>query len=316
MIIKRYEESDKNIWNTFNKTAKNSLFMFDRNYMDYHKDRFLDHSLLFYQDEELIAILPMTEAEGVLTSHGGLTYGGFITNTKMKQHIMDECVEQLVQYARENGFRELNYKVIPHIYHTQPAEEDRYALFINDAKLAKVEASTVVNLEAPLKMPKGRKAQISRAKREGCVIEERTDHDSFAQFIALENQVLSEHHNTKAVHTAGEINLLHDNFPGNIHLYAAIKENAMIAGTIVFEYGQVVHTQYMAANEEARQIGALDLTINTVIEKYKASKKWLDFGISTENGGMILNQGLISQKEGFGGRTNVYEMWKIPTSNK
>ena len=311
MIIKRYEESDKNIWNTFNKTAKNSLFMFDRNYMDYHKDRFLDHSLLFYQDEELIAILPMTEAEGVLTSHGGLTYGGFITNTKMKQHVMDECVEQLVQYARENGFRELNYKVIPHIYHTQPAEEDRYALFINDARLAKVEASTVVNLEAPLKMPKGRKAQISRAKREGCVIEERTDHDSFAQFIALENQVLSEHHNTKAVHTAGEINLLHDNFPGNIHLYAAIKENAMIAGTIVFEYGQVVHTQYMAANEEARQIGALDLTINTVIEKYKASKKWLDFGISTENGGMILNQGLISQKEGFGGRTNVYEMWKI-----
>lgn len=316
MIIKRYEESDKNIWNTFNKTAKNSLFMFDRNYMDYHKDRFLDHSLLFYQDEELIAILPMTEAEGVLTSHGGLTYGGFITNTKMKQHVMDECVEQLVQYARENGFRELNYKVIPHIYHMQPAEEDRYALFINDAKLAKVEASTVVNLEAPLKMPKGRKAQISRAKREGCVIEERTDHDSFAQFIALENQVLSEHHNTKAVHTAEEINLLHDNFPGNIHLYAAIKENAMIAGTIVFEYGQVVHTQYMAANEEARQIGALDLTINTVIEKYKASKKWLDFGISTENGGMILNQGLISQKEGFGGRTNVYEMWKIPTSNK
>lgn len=311
MIIKRYEESDKNIWNTFNKTAKNSLFMFDRNYMDYHKDRFLDHSLLFYQDEELIAILPMTEAEGVLTSHGGLTYGGFITNTKMKQHVMDECVEQLVQYARENGFRELNYKVIPHIYHTQPAEEDRYALFINDAKLAKVEASTVVNLEAPLKMPKGRKAQISRAKREGCVIEERTDRDSFAQFIALENQVLSEHHNTKAVHTAGEINLLHDNFPGNIHLYAAIKENAMIAGTIVFEYGQVVHTQYMAANEEARKIGALDLTINTVIEKYKASKKWLDFGISTENGGMILNQGLISQKEGFGGRTNVYELWKI-----
>lgn len=311
MIIKRYEESDKNIWNTFNKTAKNSLFMFDRNYMDYHKNRFLDHSLLFYQDEELIAILPMTEAEGVLTSHGGLTYGGFITNTKMKQHVMDECVEQLVQYARENGFRELNYKVIPHIYHTQPAEEDRYALFINDAKLAKVEASTVVNLEAPLKMPKGRKAQISRAKREGCTIEERTDHESFCQFIALENQVLSEHHNTKAVHTAEEINLLHDDFPENIHLYAAIKENTMIAGTIVFEYGQVVHTQYMAANDEARQIGALDLTINTVIEKYKASKKWLDFGISTENGGMILNQGLISQKEGFGGRTQTYEMWSI-----
>ena len=88
----------------------------------------------------------------------------------------------------------------------------------------------------------------------------------------------------------------------------------MIAGTIIFEYGQVVHTQYMAANEEARQIGALDLTVNTVIEKYRNNKKWLDFGISTEDGGRVLNEGLISQKEGFGGRTNVYEMWRLKLS--
>lgn len=158
----------------------------------------------------------------------------------------------------------------------------------------------MVNLEAPLKMPKGRKAQVSRAKREGCVIEEKTDYESYAQFIDLENKVLLEHHNTKAVHTAEEINLLHDNFPENIRLYAAMKDDMMIAGTIVFEYGQVVHTQYMAANEEARQIGALDLAVSTVIEKYRNNKKWLDFGISTEEGGRILNEGLIAQKEGFG----------------
>lgn len=316
ITVERYTKKEKDNWNTFNRSAKNPLFMFDRDYMDYHKDRFQDHSLLFYQEGELIAILPMSEKGEVLTSHGGLTYGGFVTGAKMKQHIMDECVEKLIVYARENGFREINYKIIPHIYHEQPAEEDRYALFVNGAQLVKVESSTVVNLEAPLKMPKGRKAQVSRAKREGCVIEEKTDYESYAQFIDLENKVLLEHHNTKAVHTAEEINLLHDNFPENIRLYAAMKDDMMIAGTIVFEYGQVVHTQYMAANEEARQIGALDLAVSTVIEKYRNNKKWLDFGISTEEGGRILNEGLIAQKEGFGGRTNVYEMWKIPTSNK
>ena len=67
----------------------------------------------------------------------------------------------------------------------------------------------------------------------------------------------------------------------------------------------------MAANEIAREIGALDLAVSAVIEKYRDSKRWLDFGISTENGGRYLNDGLISQKEGFGGRTNVYEMWKL-----
>ncbi|MGN8762159.1 GNAT family N-acetyltransferase [Oribacterium sp. HCP3S3_B9] len=309
--IRRYTESDKVIWNLFNKTAKNPLFMFDRNYMDYHEDRFQDHSLMFYLDDELVALLPMSEKEGVLTSHGGLTYGGFITNSKMKQHIMDVCVEQLIIYAKEKGFHEINYKVIPHIYHEQPSEEDRYALFIKGATLVKVEAATVINLEAPLKMPKGRKAQISRAKREGCVVKELKDHKSYEDFIALENEVLSEHHNTHAVHTGDEMNLLHDAFPDNIHLYGVLKEENIIAGTIVFEYGQVIHTQYMAANEEARRIGALDLTINHVIETYRAGKKWLDFGISTESAGKVLNEGLISQKEGFGGRTNVYEMWKI-----
>ena len=61
----------------------------------------------------------------------------------------------------------------------------------------------------------------------------------------------------------------------------------------------------------ARQIGALDLTISTVIDTFKEKKLWLDFGISTEDGGKYLNEGLISQKEGFGGRTNIYEMWKL-----
>ncbi len=37
----------------------------------------------------------------------------------------------------------------------------------------------------------------------------------------------------------------------------------------------------------------------------------LDFGIFTENGGRYLNEGLISQKDSFGGRTNVYQLWKI-----
>lgn len=67
----------------------------------------------------------------------------------------------------------------------------------------------------------------------------------------------------------------------------------------------------MAANDLAREIGALDLTIKTVLDEYSGNKLWLDFGISTENHGRYLNEGLISQKEGFGGRTNVYECYEV-----
>lgn len=309
--IHRYQKEDKEAWNKFNKESKNSLFMFDRNYMDYHSNRFYDHSLMFYRDNELIAILPMNEREGALYSHGGLTYGGFITNSKMKQHIMNDCFDMLLAYGSENNFSHILYKAIPHIYHSQPAEEDRYALYANGAKLVTVDASTYINLKNPLKMPKGRKAQISRARRENVVIEELTGLSDFETFIELENNVLWERHNTKAAHTGKELKMLYDNFPEEIHLFGAMKEEELIAGIVVYEYNQVVHTQYMAANEEARRIGALDLAVNTLIEKYRETKLWIDFGISTEHGKIFLNEGLIAQKEGFGGRTGIYEIWEL-----
>lgn len=309
--ISRYSENDKELWNSFVNKSKNGIFMFNRNYMDYHSDRFKDHSLMIYDDDELIAIIPMCEIEENLISHGGLTYGGFITNEKMKQHTMNVCMQELFLYARNNGYNKIIYKTIPHIYHNHPAEEDRYALYSLGAKINTIDASTYVNLRNPLKMPKGRKAQISRAKREGVNIEIFTSIDDYDAFIELENSVLEERHGTKAVHTGRELKLLHDRFPSNIHLYGALYESKLIAGTIIYEYDNVVHTQYMAANDEARRLGALDLTIYTVIEKYKNNKEWMDFGISTEHGKIYLNEGLISQKESFGGRTGVYEIWEI-----
>lgn len=309
--IEKYSSEKEDIWNRFNQESKNSLFMFDRKYMDYHSDRFKDHSLLFYDEDKLIAILPLSEHGEELKSHGGLTYGGFITDSKMKQHTMMDCFKTFISYAKENGFSKVTYKCIPHIYHNQPAEEDRFALFANGAQLVTVDVSTYVNLSSPLKMPKGRKAQISRAKREGVVIEELSSLEDFEVFIDLENAVLNERHEVSAVHTGAELKLLKDRLPENIHLFAAMKDGKMIAGTVVYEYDTVVHTQYMAADDEARTIGALDLAVATVIEKYKDSKKWLDFGISTEHGKIYLNEGLCSQKEGFGGRTGVYEIWEL-----
>jgi len=309
--VVRYTPDAKALWNQFNAESKNPLFMFDRGFMDYHSDRFQDHSLLFYAEDELVAILPMNIREDVLVSHGGLTYGGFITSARMKQHLMDECFTALLAYAREHGIAKIIYKTIPHIYHEQPAEEDRYSLFRNHASIEKVEAATVVNLLQPLKMPKGRKAQISRAKREGVEVMEMTSPEDFDRFIALENEVLAEHHGAKAVHTGAELALLHSRFPTQVRLFGALKDGQLLAGTVTFEYHQVVHTQYLAANHTARQIGALDLVIHTLLERCKADKRWLDFGISTEEGGWALNEGLIAQKEGFGGRTNVYTTFSL-----
>lgn len=309
--VVRYRDNLRGIWDDFCRNAKNPLFIFERNFMEYHKDRFLDHSLLFYDDDEVIAILPMNESSDELFSHAGLTYGGFITNGKMKQHTMNECMEVLILYAREKGFKGITYKAIPHIYHVQPAEEDRYALFLNNAEIIKMEPATVVKLSHPLKMPKGRKAQISRAKREGVEVRILTDKKDFDQFMDLENRVLGKYHDAHAVHSGNEMYLLYSLFPEAIHLYGAFQQEELIAGAIIYEYGQLIHTTYLAASDVARTNGALDLTISAMLNDYKDKKIWFDFGISSENGGRLMNLGLIAQKEGFGGRTNIYDTWRI-----
>lgn len=306
--IKQYNTQDFNIWNLFIDSAKNSLFMHNRNFMEYHSDRFEDNSLMFFDDDELLALLPANKNGSQLISHGGLTYGGFITNQKMKEYKMLECFEVLKTYMKENGFDTLLYKTIPYCYYTNPAQEDLYALFRNNAQISKIEASSVIDFNYPIKLPKGRKAQISRAKREGVIIE---ISENFESFIELENSVLSEHHNTKAVHTGKELSLLHSRFPNQIELYVAKFQGNIIAGSVIFVYNNVIHTQYLAANDIAREIGALDYCISEIMNKYASSKKFLDFGISTEDGGRTLNEGLISQKEGFGARTIVYQTWKL-----
>lgn len=306
--VRKYSSQDFDIWNSFVVLAKNSLFMHDRKFMEYHSDRFEDNSLMFYDDEELLALLPANKKDSELVSHGGLTYGGFITNNKMKQYKMLECFDVLKSYMVQNGFSSFIYKIIPYCYYKNPAQEDLYALFRNNAQIIKIEPSSVLDFRYPIKLPKGRKAQIGRAKREGVTIELSEDFDTF---IALENSVLSEHHNTKAVHTGAELALLHSLFPQQIELYASMYQGKMIAGSVVFVYDNVVHTQYLAANDTAREIGALDYCISEIINKYSTSKQFLDFGISTENGGQFLNEGLISQKEGFGARTLAYQTWKM-----
>lgn len=309
ITIKRYTKNDENTWDAFVTTSKNGTFMLKRGYMDYHSDRFTDHSLIFYEDDIPIALLPASQHGNELRSHGGLTYGGVICSFDMKQHTMNDCLEALTTYMRNNAIEKLLYKPLPYIYHRYPCQEDLYALWRNGAKLVRRDvSSTIEYIDNPIKLPKGRKSQISRAKREGVTVEISTD---FEAFIELENQVLAQYHGLKAVHTGQELELLHSRFPQEILLYVAKHDGKIEAGAVLFVYANMVHTQYMAGSEYSRKNGALDLLLATLIDKFSKEKKFFDFGISTEDEGNILNIGLTAQKEGFGGRSVVYDFYEL-----
>ncbi|MBP9985694.1 MAG: GNAT family N-acetyltransferase, partial [Prevotella sp.] len=127
--IRKYTADKKEEWNKFVNKAKNSTFLFDRNYMDYHSDRFNDNSLMFYKKGKLYALLPAHKIANVLYSHFGLTYGGLIMDVHVT--ITNTCIlfTELNEYLKDQGFKKVIYRPIPWIYCKHASEEDLYAIF-------------------------------------------------------------------------------------------------------------------------------------------------------------------------------------------
>lgn len=305
-----YDESYKRVWEDFVDAAKNGVFLFKRDYMEYHADRFPDRSLLFFdKDIRLIALLPATANDGeVLSSHAGLTFGGVVSGDSMKVGLMLEIFDALVAYARDAGFKRLIYKAIPHIYHRVPAEEDLYALFRNHARLFRRDVSSTIEMSERLPFSAGRKWSIKQALKNS--IEVRRSFD-FETFIEIEEHVLESRHGTRPVHTASELRLLATRFPDQIKLFAASRGDEMLAGVVIYESAQVAHAQYIGATDAGKAVGATDAVINHLINDYYLDKKYFDFGISTEDAGQRLNAGLAENKHGFGGRAVVYDFYEI-----
>lgn len=283
--------------------------MFYRDYMEYHADRFEDHSLLIHdENDKLIALLPANTKGTTLYSHQGLTFGGFLIDEKMRTEVMLGIFSELIDFLKKSSFKKLVYKCIPHIYHSMPAEEDQYALFLNDARLIRRDVSSTIPLMKDVKYSKGRKWSVNKAKKSNILVEQSNSSD---ECWSLLRDVLCAQHNATPVHTKEEMNLLITRFPDNIKVYIARLAGEVIAGAVIYENADIAHTQYLANSSTGREIGALDLVIDFLINNIYSTKQYFDFGISNEDSGRILNTGLIAQKEGFGARPIVHDFYEL-----
>ena len=151
--IRRYAPALADEWNQFVAASKNGTFLFDRRYMDYHSDRFTDHSLMIYRRGKLYAVLPANVDGDTLYSHQGLTYGGLLMNERTTAAEVVDIFRLLNATLREEGIRKVVYKAVPWIYHKQPAEEDLYAIFeVCKATLAVRNLSSTIRCLLPKNM--------------------------------------------------------------------------------------------------------------------------------------------------------------------
>jgi hypothetical protein len=303
-----YKPENKGEWDSFVENSKNGVFLFNRDYMEYHHDRFEDHSLIFSENGRVLAVLPASIENGVLYSHGGLTFGGVVSGYDMKTFQMLGVFGALIQHCKDAGIKEVVYKKIPYIFNSVPADEDLYALFACDAKLVSRNASTCIYMPELRSFSDGRKSSIRKAKKNGLAVRESSDYESFMSILA---GTLEERHGVKPVHTVEEIKLLAGRFPNNIKLFGSFQAEKMMAGVVMYESKNVAHIQYVANSKEGWDIGAQDIVEDYLINTQYKAKRYFDFGISTENQGTLLNLGLILRKENFSASAVMYDVYQI-----
>lgn len=302
----KYSDEHKADWDQVVRESKNGSFLHLRNYMDYHAHRFDEQSVIILRHSKPVAVFPCNRINEKIISHSGLTYGGLIYGRKLHAVDVLKLFTKLAIYYRETGVTTILYKAAPPLFHNYPAEEDLYALTREGAILCRRDLSTAIRLDDRIKFSDSRKCTIRKSAKQGIEIREGEFLDEYHNLLT---QVVAKF-GTEPVHTLQELQLLIARFPDNIRLFGAFNGNQLLAGTIIYDFGHVVHTQYLASSDEGREIGALDFVLANLIEDTFANRQYFSFGISTGQEGRSLNERLIFQKEGFGARGVVHDFYE------
>ncbi|MEX1014725.1 MAG: GNAT family N-acetyltransferase [Candidatus Paceibacterota bacterium] len=300
----KYEDSFKNEWDNHIRNSKNPHFFFLRDFIEYHENRFKEHSLIIKRGKKVAAVLPGNIDNDTFYSYQGLTFGGLIVNDKIRAANTGDIIKMVIDYLKELGVSKMIYKKMPFIYNEMPYEEDVYHLVKNGAKLSYAEIGQVIDY-SDFKISSTRDNEINRGKKAGIQITVKEKYEGFWK-VLIDNL---RKHGATPTHTLEEIQYLADKFPKNIKLYCAEKEGEILCGTVLFINKQVVHTQYIGSSDDAHEYNALEYLLGEMISEFK-DKKYFSFGISTEEKGKTLNNGLAFFKEGFGARgvlNTVYE---------
>lgn len=308
--IIRYDASMAARWDEFARMSRNGTMLHQRGYMDYHSDRFKDCSLVALHEGRLCALLPACIEGDTLWSHRGLTYGGWLVPLKhFDATVMVEVMDAACQWMTDNSIKRLVYKPVPHIYHRYPCEEDLYALFRHQAKLIETNISTTIDLTCPLPLDRGNKSGANAARKAGIQVGPSEDWEGYWRLLS---SLLDERYGTRPVHTLDEMRLLHGRFPDGIRLYTATLDGELLAGVVMYLSQPVAHCQYIGASPQGKDSKALTLLFDYLIGEAKASGyRYFDFGISNEDHGRYLNEGLVRQKSRLGGRGIVYNTFEI-----
>lgn len=308
--VARYQPDVVDAWNAWVSKARNGTFLFDRGYMDYHRDRFVDHSVLVYRGSGVVAAMPANQVgSSDIVSHGGLTYGGLLIDDEATLAVATEACRAVVEYYGSRGFVQLTYRRPQAVFCRTPADEDETIFHHLGATLAARKTLHVFDRQASVVADSRRRRGLKKAQKAGLSWTRSVDFDGFWREILV--PTLNERHGASPVHTSQEITRLHAAFPDAIRLYEVIEGGRRVAGVVIYLVHDCAHAQYIATTPRGAEVGALDLLMHGLMHEEFAAKRYFSFGTSNDPETGEVNQPLAAWKEGFGARARSLDTYAL-----
>lgn len=289
ILITPYKQEYYTLWNEF-VAESDTAFLFNRDFMEYHKDRFEDFSLLVFDNDNLIAIVPAHKKDSELYSHWGLTFGGILVKKDIKIEF-SFLVNSISEWLRTQHFSHWHIKPILKCYHSENMDFqwERYGF-----REISVDENLILDYN-DFSIHKNKLKHYRKNISLGYQIKEE-EPDNFWREILI--PLLKEKYNTQPVHSLQEIKKLQSLFPNNIRHFSLYYQEKLLAGITIFENTYIVKSQYGSVSEEGKKIRALDNLFIYLIDYYQnMGKKYFDMGTVMDNNfPNRINTGLKNQK--------------------
>jgi len=318
MNVVKYTDEYADEWDIFVQGSINGTLLHTRRFLSYHEDRFEDCSVMVQDmDGRTVAVFPAALVPGdcdVVMSHPGATYGGLVRGDKLRGNDVLKALTQICVYYGGMKKRTLRYKALPHIYHVQPSEDDLYAMFRMGAVRYRCDLSAAIRIARRGRISERRRRGLKKAQKKGLTVSVGLEYvGKFWEVLAAN---LGQRHDARPVHSVDEICQLASLFPEQIELVTARLGDSVVAGVLLFYSDEVCHAQYIASSEEGYAISALDMVFEYCIDRTQhMGISFFDFGISNEDSGKHLNDGLFRFKSEFGAGGVVHEFYELSLNN-
>ncbi len=290
----------------------NGEFINTVRYLSYHKDRFEEDSVYVVDEENgtVMGVVMATVDSGrsSVLSHGGTTFSGPVLCLKNSYHSCELVMDLLLDYY-EKRYKEIKFEITPQFYSKRQTGVIEHILQKRGYRYGMSALSNVIDLfglsgedSVFALYDSKRRNQVRKAVKKQAFVVSKAGEISEDIWAAM-NENLHNKFGVHSTHSYAEICELHSLFPERIIPYEVYaREGGYAAFALIYKFKNVFHTQYLDVNyafsgEYPNLFLIHSLMQQAVDEKYRL----FSFGTSTERGGEIVNEGLFSYKQGYGG---------------